>query len=105
MANTFRLYGPAVGKSVPVVDADIDGVNLDGSIQLVPQTTELDAFTISKEKLAALTDDNLVYDKANVNTSDPAWGAISDVNARKQNDGGDTSQYDEAMKSLFQGVN
>jgi hypothetical protein len=104
MAETFRLYGPEVGFPTAIIDADVTGVSLDGTIQLTPQNTTLSAFGINPERLHELADDNLAYDKANVNVDDPIWDAIADVENRYENAEDDQEAFVEATRVLFVGA-
>jgi hypothetical protein len=104
MANTFRLYGPAIGEPTAVVDADVTGVSLDGSIELTPQDGNLSKFTLDPSKLRSLADENKAYDMATVDTNDPIWKAIEDVENRFKNADDDREAFVAAAETLFRGA-
>lgn len=103
MANTFRLYGPAVGQATVVVDADVDGVSTDGSIKLVPHDGS-EAFSLQSETLRELSEEGLVYDKESVDESHPIWAAIEDVEARYESAPDKGEAFRQAARCLFKGA-
>jgi hypothetical protein len=104
MASTFRLYGPEIGEATAIVDADVTGVTLDGIIELTPHDTNLSTFAVPPERLASLVEDGLAYDKAEVNTNDPIWAAIEDVENRYANADDDKEEFIDAARTLFEGA-
>lgn len=104
MANTFRLYGPEIGIPTAVIDAEVTGVSLDGDIKLTPADNSFETFTINPDRLRKLADNSLAYDKDVVNTDDPIWKAIEDVEGRYKNATDDKDAFTEATRVLFRGA-
>lgn len=103
MASTFRLYGPAIGKSTAVIDADVTGVDLDGSIELTPSNGD-EPFSFDPDKLREMSGEDLAYDKDDIDPKAEVWGAIEDVEDHFEKAEGDTDAYIEAAKTLFRGA-
>lgn len=103
MASTFRLYGPEIGKSTAVVDADVTGVALDGSIELTPANGD-PSFTLDPEKLREMAGENLAYDKDDIDTKAEVWGAIEDVEDHYEKASDDGTAFIDAAKTLFRGA-
>lgn len=104
MAQTFRLYGPKIGEATAVVDADVVGVSLDGTIELSPQDGNLSNLSLEPEKLHEMARNNLAYDKTKVDTKDPIWKAIEDVEAHFEQADDDGQAFIEAARTLFEGA-
>lgn len=104
MVNTFRLYGPAVGVSDTVVDADVTGVSVDGSVELTPQSGDYQQFTLDPARLRELVSEDLAYDLSKIDEKDPIWKAIEDVTKRADEAPDDEQTFTDAIKTLFTGA-
>ena len=104
MTHSYRFYGPEIGEATAIVDADVVGANTNGTIKFKPHDDTLDNFGITSDRLSELHEQNKAYVLENVNTSDPIWGAISDVESRYRNATDDQEAFIEAAKTLFIGA-
>lgn len=104
MASTYRLYGPAVGKDVVIVDATVTGVDTNGNIEFTPESGSLEPFSMNSDRLSELVDDNKAYDKSNLDTAHPIWKAVADVEERYSQITDDSGEsFIAATEELFKG--
>lgn len=103
MASSFRIFGGELGVPQGYIDADVDGVTLNGDIVLADQNST-DTWSIEPDRIASLADENLLYDLAKVDGGADEWGAIDDVETHYGSDAGPKGHYVEAAKTLFRGA-
>ena len=103
MASTLRLYGPEIGIGTAVVDADVTGVTAGGDIVFTPQDTTFEQFSLTSERVSELFEAGLAYDKDTIDTADPVWGALDDVEQHYKNDDDNKGHYFDAARRLFKG--
>lgn len=103
MIDTVRLYGPEVGVSTAVVDANISGVTTDGNIVFAPHSKDYDKFTLTTDNFTELLSNGLAYDMSQIDSDDPIWNAIESVETSFHNDTDNTDPYFDAARTLFAG--
>jgi len=104
MTHSYRFYGPEIGEATAIVDADVVGVTENGTIKFQPHDDSLDSIGITSDRLSELADQNKAYDLETVDTSDPIWGAIADVEERFKNAADDKQAFIDAARTLFIGA-
>lgn len=104
MTHSYRFYGPEIGEATAIVDADVVGANTNGTIKFKPHDSGLDNFGITSDRLHELSETNKAYPMEDVDTNDPIWDAISDVESRFQNADDDKQAFIDAARTLFVGA-
>lgn len=68
VASEFYIYGPAIASDTNIVEAEVTGIELNGSIQFSRTDS---TFTLTTDKVRTLDNDNLIVSKSKAQGADP----------------------------------